>query len=88
VPRSFLAEQPQDPLAADLDAMLAAQSRPELAVALTGERRVGQDPAEQPHELVIADRGGRAGPRQRVGVGTAGIDRGRGASSTRHTTAR
>jgi hypothetical protein len=36
-----LAEQPQHPLAADLDAALAAQPSPDLAITLAGERRVG-----------------------------------------------
>jgi hypothetical protein len=35
---SFLAEQPQDSLAADTDAVLATEPGADLAVALAGER--------------------------------------------------
>ena len=41
--------------------MLAAQPGPDLAVALPGERRVGQHLADQPHQLLVADRGHRPG---------------------------
>jgi hypothetical protein len=35
-----LAEEPQNPFAADLDAVFTAQPSPDLAIALAGERRV------------------------------------------------
>jgi len=78
-------EQPQDPLATDADRMLAAQPSPDLAVALASERRVGQHPADQPHQLVVADRGQRPGscPRTRH-PDAAGVD-GR-AGRTQHPT--
>ena len=72
------AQQPQDPLAADPHAMLASQPGPDLAVALAGERRGGQDPADQPHELVIADRGRRSRPERHPSPATPGIHRGAG----------
>jgi hypothetical protein len=46
--QALSAQQPQDPFPAHLDAVLAAQPGPDLAVALAGERRAGQDPVDQP----------------------------------------
>jgi hypothetical protein len=54
--QAFLAQQPQDPLAADPHAVLATQPDPHLAVALASERRVGDDMPDQPHQLLVADR--------------------------------
>src|SRR5215218_3781672 len=67
--------------------MLATQPGADLAVALTGERRGGQDLADQPHELVIADRGRRSRSWRHPRPATPGVHRGAGAPSTRHTTA-
>jgi hypothetical protein len=48
-------EQPQHPLAADLHAVLATQPGPDLAVALPGERRIGQHPPDQPHQFLWSE---------------------------------
>ena len=45
--QALLAEQTQHPFATDLDAVLAAQPGPDLAVALASERRGDQDLADQ-----------------------------------------
>ena len=55
-------QQPQDPFAADVHAVLATQPGPDLAVALAGERRGVQHLADQLDQVGVADRGGRAGP--------------------------
>jgi hypothetical protein len=54
-------QQPQHPLAAHPHAMLATQPGAELAVALAGKRRILKHPAEQPDQLIVADRGRRPG---------------------------
>jgi hypothetical protein len=58
--QSVGSQQPQDPLAADVHAVLAAQPSPDLAVALPGERRVLQHSADQLDQVGVANRGGRA----------------------------
>jgi hypothetical protein len=68
-------EQPQHPLATHLDAVLPTQPSPDLAVALTGERRILQHPADQPDQLHIADRGRQPGPYSQFGrIDPTGID--------------
>ena len=41
---------------ADPHAVLAMEPGPDLAVALAGERRVGQHPPDKPDQLLVADR--------------------------------
>ena len=75
------AKQPQPPVAADLDAVLATQPGPDLAVALAGERRGEQHLADQLEQLAVADRGCRPRPDWLLGM-TAGVQR--GARRTEH----
>jgi hypothetical protein len=56
------AQQPQHPLARHVHFVLAAQPGPDLAIPLTGERRVTDHPSDQPDQLVIADRPDRSWP--------------------------
>jgi hypothetical protein len=71
------AQQPQDPFAADADAVLATQPGPDLAVALPGEGRGFQDLAEQLDQVAVADRGGRPRPGPLLAM-AAGVDAGAG----------
>jgi hypothetical protein len=73
--QAFPPQQPQDPFPAHTDAVLATKAGPDLAVALTSERRGAENPADELHQVVITDRGGRprAGRQLRL---TAGIHRG------------
>src|SRR5215216_651431 len=68
-------QQPQDPFPAHRHAVLATKPGPDLAVALASERRGAQHPADERHQVVITDRGGRprAGRQRRL---TTGIDPG------------
>jgi hypothetical protein len=72
----FLAQQPKHPFAADPDAMLTAQPSPDLAVALTGERRGDQDLADQPQQVGVTDRGRRAWPDRAGRMSATSVDRG------------
>ena len=54
------AHQPQHPLAGHVDAVLAAQPGPDLAVALPAERRVGEHLADQHQQGRVIDRPDRA----------------------------
>jgi hypothetical protein len=68
-------QQPQDPSAADVHAMLAAEPGPDLAIPLAGERRSGQDLADQVQQLVVADRRGGSGTCPSTSrTETAGVD--------------
>jgi hypothetical protein len=58
----LLAQQPQDPFAADADAVLATKSGADLAVALAGEGRGDQDLADQLDQVVVTDGGDWAWP--------------------------
>lgn len=53
--------QPQHPLAAHSDAVLAAEPGPHFAVSLPGERRIGDHPPDQLCQLVVGDVSDRAG---------------------------
>lgn len=73
--------QPQHPLPADSDAVLAAEPGPHFAVSLPGERRVGDHPADQLCQLVVGNVGERAGSAtQGVTTETTVIHRGPGRS--------
>lgn len=58
--------QPQHPLPADSDAVLAAEPDPHFAVSLPGERRVGDHPADQVCQLVVGNVGEGPGRRPKV----------------------
>jgi hypothetical protein len=45
--QAFPAQQPQDPFPAHTDAVLATKAGPDLAVALAGERRGVEHPADE-----------------------------------------
>jgi hypothetical protein len=80
------AKQPQPPVAADLDAVLATQPGPDLAVALAGERRASStwriSSSSSPSLIEVAGPG-------RIGCWAwrRAYSVERGAPSTRHTTA-
>jgi hypothetical protein len=71
-------QQPQDPVPADVHAVLATQPGPELAVALASERRVGQHPPDQPNQPLVADRWHRSGSAWLATSPPAGGDAGAG----------
>jgi hypothetical protein len=73
--QASLAEQPQHSLAAHPHAVLTGQPSPHLAVALASERRGEQHPTDQPQQITVADRGGRARPDWLAGM-AAGVERG------------
>jgi hypothetical protein len=71
------AQESQDPFAADVHAMLAAQPGPDLAIPLAGERRCGQDLADQLQQLLVADKRRRPGTCQSTSrTETAGVNGG------------
>ena len=72
------AQEPQDPFAAHVDAVLTAQPGADLAVALPGERGCEEHLADQLEQVGVADRRGRTRPRARVGAGAAGVHTGAG----------
>jgi hypothetical protein len=84
------AHQPQHPVAAHPDVVLAPQPSPDLAVAFPDERAVGDHRADQPHHVLVADAGLRpalARPRRAGRPDAAGVHGRARASSTRHTVA-
>lgn len=74
--QTMVAHQPQHPLTADVDALLPAETSPDLAVALTSERRLLEHLTDGFHQLVVWDLGLRAGSAsQCVATATTVINR-------------
>jgi hypothetical protein len=73
--QAFLAQQAQDPFAADPDAVLVAQAGADLTVALPSKWRGDQDLADQPQQVGVANRGRRARPDRAGDTSATRVDR-------------